>query len=69
MLFALKEAMVHHLLKRTSLDQEIYDNNCPIANMCKVLEHMIAGQLQMLLEEIDHLDPFQSGFNLIPKWP
>ncbi|KAF7238001.1 RNA-directed DNA polymerase from mobile element jockey, partial [Varanus komodoensis] len=37
----------------------------PVANipfLGKVLERVVAGQLQALLDETDYLDPFQSGF-------
>uniref|UniRef100_A0A8D2LN46 Reverse transcriptase domain-containing protein n=1 Tax=Varanus komodoensis TaxID=61221 RepID=A0A8D2LN46_VARKO len=40
-------------------------NYRPVANipfLGKVLERVVAGQLQALLEETDYLDPFQSGF-------
>ncbi|KAF7251566.1 Zinc finger FYVE domain-containing protein 26 [Varanus komodoensis] len=40
-------------------------NYRPVANipfLGKVLEQVMAGQLQALLDETDYLDPFQSGF-------
>ncbi|KAF7241901.1 putative RNA-directed DNA polymerase from transposon BS [Varanus komodoensis] len=40
-------------------------NYRPVANipfLGKVLERVVAGQLQALLDETDYLDPFQSGF-------
>ncbi|KAF7250944.1 RNA-directed DNA polymerase from mobile element jockey [Varanus komodoensis] len=40
-------------------------NYRPVANILflgKVLERVVAGQLQALLDETDYLDPFQSGF-------
>ena len=51
------------LLKKSSLDPEKLSNYRPLANvpfLGKVLE--VAGQLQTHLDEIDYLDPFQSGF-------
>lgn len=55
---ALKEAMVHPFLKRTSLDHYCSISNIPFLG--KVLEGVVAGQPQMFLE--DCLDLFQSGF-------
>ena len=61
----LKEAVVRPLLKKSSLDRENLNNYRPVANvpvLGKVLERMVEGQLQTLLNETDYLDPFQSGF-------
>ena len=61
----LKEAVVRPLLKRSCLDPENLSNYRPVANvpfLGKVLERVVAGQLQTFLEETDFLDPFQSGF-------
>ncbi|KAF7249116.1 N-acetyltransferase 9, partial [Varanus komodoensis] len=47
------------------LDPGIAANYRPVANipfLGKVLERVVAGQLQALLDETDYLDPFQSGF-------
>ena len=62
---SLKEAVVRPLLKKSSLDLENLSNYRPVANvpfLGKVLEQVVAGQLQTLLDETDYLDPFQSGF-------
>ncbi|KAF7251615.1 Ena/VASP-like protein [Varanus komodoensis] len=61
----LKEAVVWPVLKKASLDPEVAANYRPVANLLflgKVLEWVVAGQLQALLDETDYLDPFQSGF-------
>ncbi|KAF7247075.1 putative RNA-directed DNA polymerase from transposon BS [Varanus komodoensis] len=61
----LKEAVVRPVLKKASLYPEMATNYRPVANipfLGKVLEQVVAGQLQALLEETDYLDPFQSGF-------
>ena len=42
-------------------------NYQPVVNLPylgKVLERVVAGQLQALLDETDFLDPFQLGFRL-----
>ncbi|KAF7248501.1 RNA-directed DNA polymerase from mobile element jockey, partial [Varanus komodoensis] len=61
----LKEAVVKPVLKKASLDPEMAANYRLVANipfLGKVLEWVVAGQLQALLDENDYLDPFQSGF-------
>ncbi|KAF7253150.1 hypothetical protein EYD10_01179 [Varanus komodoensis] len=61
----LKEAVVRPVLKKASLDPEMATNYRPVANipfLGKVLERVVAGQLQACLNETDYLDPFQSGF-------
>ncbi|KAF7246131.1 Transmembrane protein 68 [Varanus komodoensis] len=61
----LKEVVVRPFLKKASLDPEVATNYRPVANipfLGKVLERVVAGQLQALLDETDYLDPFQSGF-------
>ncbi|KAF7247673.1 Poly(rC)-binding protein 3, partial [Varanus komodoensis] len=61
----LKEAVVRPVLKKASLDPGMAANYRPVANipfLGKVLERVVAGQLQALLDETDYLDPFQSGF-------
>ncbi|KAF7253873.1 putative RNA-directed DNA polymerase from transposon BS [Varanus komodoensis] len=62
---SLKEAVVRLVLKKASLDPEVAVNYRPVANISflgKVLERVVAGQLQAFLDETDYLDPFQSGF-------
>ncbi|KAF7243157.1 Ephrin type-A receptor 4 [Varanus komodoensis] len=62
---SLKEAVVRPVLKKVSLDPEMATNYRPVANipfLGKVLEWVVAGQLQALLDETHYLDPFQSGF-------
>ncbi|KAF7243832.1 Dymeclin [Varanus komodoensis] len=61
----LKEAVVQPVLKKASLDPEVVANYRPVANipfLGKVLERVVAGQLQALSDENDYLDPFQSSF-------
>ncbi|KAF7253994.1 RNA-directed DNA polymerase from mobile element jockey, partial [Varanus komodoensis] len=59
------EAVIRPVLKKASLDPETATNYRPVTNILflgKVLERVVAGQLQALLDETDYLDPFQSGF-------
>ncbi|KAF7251094.1 28S ribosomal protein S6, mitochondrial, partial [Varanus komodoensis] len=61
----LGQVAVRPVLKKASLDPEVAANYRPVANipfLGKVLEQVVAGQLQALLEETDYLDSFQSGF-------
>uniref|UniRef100_A0A670ISF5 Reverse transcriptase domain-containing protein n=1 Tax=Podarcis muralis TaxID=64176 RepID=A0A670ISF5_PODMU len=61
----LREAVIKLLLKKTSLDPAKLANYRPVSNLPflgKVIERMVAKQLQAHLEDADHLDPFQSGF-------
>ncbi|KAF7253476.1 RNA-directed DNA polymerase from mobile element jockey [Varanus komodoensis] len=61
----LKEEVVRPVLKKTSLDPKVAANYRRVANipfLGKVLERVVAEQLQALLDETDYLDPFQSGF-------
>ena len=61
----LKEVVIRPLLKKPNLDPSLVANYRPVANLPylgKVLEQVVAGQLQALLDEMDFLDPFQSGF-------
>ncbi|KAF7251550.1 hypothetical protein EYD10_03015 [Varanus komodoensis] len=54
-----------HPRRPVSLDPEMATNYRPVANipfLGKVLERVVAGQLQALLDETDYLVPFQSGF-------
>ncbi|KAF7249722.1 RNA-directed DNA polymerase from mobile element jockey [Varanus komodoensis] len=60
----LKKAVIRPVLKKASLDPEMAANYRPVANipfLGKVLERVVAGQLQAHLDETDYLDPFQSG--------
>ncbi|KAF7250254.1 hypothetical protein EYD10_03943 [Varanus komodoensis] len=66
----LKDAVVQPVLKKASLDPEVAANYRPVANipfLGKVLEWVVAGKLQALLNETDYLDPFQSSFR--PRGP
>ncbi|KAF7239025.1 Heparan-alpha-glucosaminide N-acetyltransferase [Varanus komodoensis] len=61
----LEEVVVRPVLKKVSLDPEMATTYRSVANipfLGKVLERVVAGQLQALLDETDYLGPFQSGF-------
>ncbi|XP_070582622.1 LOW QUALITY PROTEIN: uncharacterized protein [Erythrolamprus reginae] len=60
-----KEAVVRPLLKKPSLDPAVLNNYRPVSNlpfMGKVVEKVVALQLQRSLDEADYLGPQQSGF-------
>uniref|UniRef100_A0A803T6B3 Reverse transcriptase domain-containing protein n=1 Tax=Anolis carolinensis TaxID=28377 RepID=A0A803T6B3_ANOCA len=62
---SLKMAVIKPLLKKPSLDPTQFGNFRPISNLPylgKVLEHVVASQLQGFLVDTDFLDPAQSGF-------
>ena len=53
--------------KKPNLDPRLVVNYQPVVNLPylgKVLARVVAGQLQVLLDETDFLDPFKSGFRL-----
>ncbi|KAF7252401.1 hypothetical protein EYD10_01895 [Varanus komodoensis] len=57
---SLKEVVVRPVLKKVSLDPEMATNYRPVANipfLDKVLERVVAGQLQALLDETDLSGP------------
>ncbi|KAF7238951.1 TOX high mobility group box family member 2, partial [Varanus komodoensis] len=59
-----QEVVIRLVLKKVSLDPEMAANYRPVANISflgKVLERVVVGQLQALLDETGYLDPFQSG--------
>ncbi|KAF7247621.1 RNA-directed DNA polymerase from mobile element jockey [Varanus komodoensis] len=61
----LKEVVIRPILKKAFLDPEVAANFRPVANILflgKVLEQVVAGKPQALLDETDYLDPFQSSF-------
>ncbi|XP_061453461.1 uncharacterized protein LOC133370741 [Rhineura floridana] len=61
----LKEAVIRPLLKKPSLHPAGPNNFCPVSTLPflgKVIERVVASQLQVFLDESDYLDPFQSGF-------
>uniref|UniRef100_A0A803SYC2 Reverse transcriptase domain-containing protein n=1 Tax=Anolis carolinensis TaxID=28377 RepID=A0A803SYC2_ANOCA len=61
----LKQSIVRPVLKKASLDSTVLSNFRPISNLPflgKVLEWMVASQLQGFLEDTDFLDRSQSGF-------
>uniref|UniRef100_A0A803TMK0 Reverse transcriptase domain-containing protein n=1 Tax=Anolis carolinensis TaxID=28377 RepID=A0A803TMK0_ANOCA len=62
---SLKLAVIKPLLKKPSLDPTQLDNFGPISNLPflgKVMERVVAAQLQAFLEDTNFLDPPQSGF-------
>uniref|UniRef100_A0A803TWG0 Reverse transcriptase domain-containing protein n=1 Tax=Anolis carolinensis TaxID=28377 RepID=A0A803TWG0_ANOCA len=62
---SLKQAVVRPILKKASLDPTNPCNYRPISNLPflgKVLERVVASQLQGFLEDTDFLDQSQSGF-------
>lgn len=57
--------MVRLLLKKPSLDPVVLANNHPVSNLLflgKIVERVVAEQLQVFLDGSSVLDPFQSGF-------
>uniref|UniRef100_A0A803TL80 Reverse transcriptase domain-containing protein n=1 Tax=Anolis carolinensis TaxID=28377 RepID=A0A803TL80_ANOCA len=62
---SLKLAVIKPLLKKPSLDPTQLENFRPISNLPflgKVVERVVAAQLQAFLVDTDFLDPAQSGF-------
>ncbi|XP_067320839.1 uncharacterized protein [Anolis sagrei] len=62
---SLKQAVIKPLLKKPSLDPTKLDNFRPVSNLPflgKVMESVVASQLQVFLRDTDYLDPAQSGF-------
>ena len=62
---ALKTAIITPLLKKPTLDPEALSNYRPISNLpflSKVLEKVVAAQLQTHLKENNIFEKFQSGF-------
>uniref|UniRef100_A0A803TQ40 Reverse transcriptase domain-containing protein n=1 Tax=Anolis carolinensis TaxID=28377 RepID=A0A803TQ40_ANOCA len=62
---SLKLAVIKPLLKKPSLDPTQLENYRPISNLPflgKVVERVVAAQLQAFLVDTDFLDPAQSGF-------
>uniref|UniRef100_A0A3P9L8G6 Reverse transcriptase domain-containing protein n=1 Tax=Oryzias latipes TaxID=8090 RepID=A0A3P9L8G6_ORYLA len=62
---SLKTAVIRPTLKKPSLDAEVLANYRPISNLpflSKVLEKIVASQLQNHLKQNNHFEKFQSGF-------
>lgn len=60
-----KEALMCPRRKKPSMDSTILDNFCPDSHfpyLGKVVEKVVALQMQRILDETDYLDPFQSSF-------
>lgn len=61
----LKTAVIRLLLKKPTLDPDIFANYRPISNLpliSKVLEKVVAAQLQVHLKQNYLFEKFQSGF-------
>ena len=64
---ALKKTLIRPIRKKLNLAADDIGNYKPITNvsfLSKVVESVVADQLQALLDETNALDPFQSGFRL-----
>ncbi|XP_061469317.1 uncharacterized protein LOC133378496 isoform X1 [Rhineura floridana] len=62
---SLKEAIIIPLLKKPSLNPSCLNNFHPVSNLpflSKIIERVVASQLQSFLELTDYYDSFQSGF-------
>ena len=62
---ALKETLIRPIRKKLNMAADEIGNYRPVANvsfMSKVVERVVADQLQAFLDKTDALDPFQSGF-------
>ena len=60
-----KNALVTPLLKRPTLDQEVLKNFRPVSNLCflsKVLEKVVAAQLDLHLSQNNLHKPYQSAY-------
>ncbi|XP_056009343.1 uncharacterized protein LOC130051436 [Ostrea edulis] len=60
-----KGAIVTLLLKKASLDPDIPKNYRPVSNLAylsKLIEKVVAAQIQTYLSEINLLEPFQSAY-------
>uniref|UniRef100_A0A8C6KM71 Reverse transcriptase domain-containing protein n=1 Tax=Nothobranchius furzeri TaxID=105023 RepID=A0A8C6KM71_NOTFU len=60
-----KNAVIHPLLKKTSLDPSLHSSFRPISKLpfiSKILEKVVAEQLTAALDEQNIYDSFQSGF-------
>ena len=67
---SLKETLIRLIRKKLNLAADDIGNYRPVANvsfLSKVVERVMADQLQVLLDETSALDPFQSGFRLVRK--
>ncbi len=61
----LKTAVIRLLLKKSTLDPDVFDNYRPISNLpffSKVLEKVVAAQHLVHLKENKQFEKFQSGF-------
>ena len=64
---ALKETLIRPIRKKPSLAVDSIGNYRPVTNfsfLSKVVERVVADQLQAPLDETNALDPFQLGFRL-----
>ena len=64
--FALKETLIMPIRKKLNFTVNDIGNYRPVANISfisKVVERVVADQLQVYLDETNALDPFQLGFS------
>ena len=58
-------ALVRPIIKKCTLDPEIFKNYRPVSNLhyiSKLIEKVVADQIELHLENNDMLDPYQSGY-------
>ena len=58
-------ALVRPIIKKCTLDPEIFKNYGPVSNLhyiSKLIEKVVADQIDLHLENNDMLDPYQSGY-------
>ena len=60
-----KVALVRPIIKKSNLDPDVLKNYRPVSNLhyiSKLTEKVVAGQIEMHLENNNLLDPYQSGY-------
>ena len=60
-----KVALVKHIIKKSSLDPDVLKNYRPVSNLhyiSKLTGKVVAGQIEIYLENNNLLDPYQSGY-------
>ena len=61
----MKRALVTMLLKKPSLDQQLYKNYRPVSNLSflsEVLHKIVTSRLKSYMEANDMCEPFQSAY-------
>ena len=67
---SMKRALVTMLLKKPSLDQQLYKNYRPVSNLSflsEVLHKIVTSRLKSYMEANDMCDPFQSAYRAEPS--